>query len=147
MHAAASQKLAPHTSYSSASYFSSSSTVTWQCKRTGALTFEITWQAWTQQVEALTNAALRLMTAISSVLTYDATETEALVSYSDLTAVYDRDKVHVNGAVEDAAAFVEAVPRTCDLVAAWHTRMHGMQAEFLKKCSRKCLYKVNIRGC
>jgi hypothetical protein len=117
--------------------------LTWQCKYTGALTFEDAWQAWTQQVEALTTAALRLMTAISSVLTYDATDTEAL-SYSDLTAVHDRDKVMVNGAVEDAAAFVEAVPRTCDMVAAWHTRMRGMQAAILKKCSQKVLYTVNI---
>jgi len=107
--------------------------------------FENTWQAWTQQVEALTTAALRLMTAISSVLTYDATDTEAL-SYSDLTSVHDRHKVHVNGAVEDAAAFVEAVPRTCDLVAAWHMRMRGMQAAILKKSYQTCLYIVNIPG-
>lgn len=91
-----------------------------------------TGQAWSQQTEALTTAALRLMTMISCVLTYDATDTEALSS-NDLATVHDKDKLHVNGSVEDAAGFVDAVPRTCDMMAAWHTRMCEMQAAILKK--------------
>ena len=79
-------------------------------------------QAWTQQMASLTSAALRLMAAISAALTFDKTSSEALPRGA--TAAHDA----ASEMVEDAAGFVEAVPRTCDMVAAWHTRTRDTQA-------------------